>query len=461
MQLRGRPAPVDDHPGLVLLWAADVAEIPPAFVLRGPDVVIGRADDADLCLRAGAVSRQHARLQKIGARWLLTDLGGRNGTIVNGRFITAIELSHLDEVRLGDAIFKFVEHGAAGYAGHRIDGVVLDPTTGAARTARTARIVGGWQIQRVAEALRQVAKSTLSVLLLGESGTGKEVFAQQLHDWSGRRGPFQAVNCAAIPTTLIEGELFGHKRGAFSGADRDRTGLIRAAHGGTLFLDEIGDMPLEAQAKLLRVLQAREVTPLGASTPEPVDLRVVCATHRDLGTMQAERLFRPDLFARLNEHSTVIPPLRQRKEDLYALCLALAARHGRPDVQVTLAFMVGLIHYNWPYNVRELEALIKRWAAVTTDAILDQDALGDTIAARMATYGARATESPLEPPRTEPIAEPPTELPPGVVPDAAELRALLARHRGNLAAIGRAIGRDRAQVHRWILRHGIKVNTYR
>jgi DNA-binding NtrC family response regulator len=344
----------------------------------------------------------------------------------------------------------------SGYARHRIDGAIVDPVSGIARPARAAgRIVGGYQIQRLAETLRQVAKSDLSVMLLGESGTGKEVFAQQVHDWSGRKGPFQAVNCAAIPTTLIEGELFGHKRGAFSGADRDRLGLVRAADGGTLFLDEIGDMPLEAQAKLLRVIQSREVTPLGASQPERVDVRIVCATHRDLGRMQEAQQFRADLFARLNEHSATIPPLRQRKEDLYSLCVALAARHGQPDVQVTLPFMVGLIHYDFRYNVRELEALIKRWSAVTQSPVLDADAFRDEIEARMASYG-----SP-EAPADEAPASPAAALPRGAVPTEPELRALLARHRGNLAAIGRLLGRDRAQIHRWTTRYGIKVNTYR
>src|SRR5690606_24662666 len=141
------------------------------------------------------------------------------------------------------------------------------------------------QIDKLASDLLRVAKSELSVMLLGESGTGKEAVARQLHDHSGRHGPFQAINCAAIPANLLESELFGYKKGAFSGADRDKPGLIRTAHRGTLLLDEIGDMPMTAQAKLLRVLQAKEVFPLGATQPERVDVRIVCATHRDLGRM--------------------------------------------------------------------------------------------------------------------------------------------------------------------------------
>src|SRR5690606_17894317 len=166
------------------------------------------------------------------------------------------------------------------------------------------------------------AESPLSVLLLGESGTGKEVFAQEIHTLSGRSGDFCAVNCAAIPENLIESELFGYKRGAFSGADRDKPGQIRLAEKGTLLLYEIGDMPMTVQANLFRVLQSREVFPVGATKAEPVDVRVICATHRDLRRMQIENRFREDLFARLNEYQLRIPPLRDRKEDVFLLLKA-------------------------------------------------------------------------------------------------------------------------------------------
>src|SRR5690606_24172726 len=148
--------------------------------------------------------------------------------------------------------------------------------------------VGGYRMDRIVAELERVAPSELGVLVLGPSGTGKEVVARELHRLSGRQGPFCAVNCAAIPAHLIESELFGWKRGAFSGADRDRVGLVRAAHRGTLLLDEIGDMPLDAQAKLLRVLQTKEVLPLGGTQPERVDVRFVAATHQDLARLQRE-----------------------------------------------------------------------------------------------------------------------------------------------------------------------------
>ena len=492
---------VTSSPGLVLLYASNYEELCPAYPLAGPEVVLGRDPGAGILLPGTAASRQHARIQRRGGCWVLTDLGGRNGTLVDGELVREVVLQHLQEIRLGDAIFKFVERDAEQYAHHRIDGAYLeDPASWeASQRLAAGSIVGGYQIQRLAAGLREIARSDLSVLIGGESGTGKEVFAQQLHAWSGRRGPFQTVNCAAIPATLIEGELFGHRRGAFSGADRDRPGLLRAAHGGTLFLDEIGDMPLEAQAKLLRVIQSKEVVPLGATQPERVDVRVACATHRDLEALQERGAFRGDLFARLNEYRLTLPTLRERKEDLLQLCMALAARHGVPEVRPTFPFMTALLHHDFPYNVRELEALIKRWAAIGRGPALDVQDLTEPIKERMRTYGAAGpaysraappspsfSPAPAEPPRPagdlgpEVAADPPAEgaleegppdgeeqaaapapLPRRTSPAEADLRELLARHRGNVAEVARQLGRDRAQVHRWMTRYGIKLEEYR
>jgi transcriptional regulator with GAF, ATPase, and Fis domain len=374
---------------------------------------------------------------------------------------------------MGEVILKFVERDAEGYLGYRIDGT----RTGEPSTTPKSRIVGGYQIQRFAGMLASVATSELSVLLYGESGTGKEVFAQELHERSNRRGLFQAVNCGAIPATLIEAELFGHKRGAFSGADRDRPGLIRAADGGTLFLDEIGDMPLDAQVKLLRVIQSKEVLPVGAAKAERVDVRIVCATHRDLRKLQRSETFRGDLFARLNEFSLSLPSLRERKEDLLALCRTLAQRHGRSEVRETLLFMTGLLHYDFPFNVRELEALIKRWIALSSEPTLDAEHLTDEIKEQMKAYGSARAEPRPKPARPEPLdsaspASPVKQEParsPGPAPRSGqseapseqELRELLAHHQGNVAAVGRQLGKDRVQVHRWMRRYGINIGEYR
>jgi transcriptional regulator with GAF, ATPase, and Fis domain len=301
------------------------------------------------------------------------------------------------------------------------------------------------------------------VIFLGESGTGKEVFAQQLHDWSGRRGAFTAVNCAAIPATLLESELFGYKRGAFSGADRDRTGLVKAADGGTLLLDEIGDMPPDAQAKLLRVLQSKEIIPVGATTPERVDVRIASATNRDLTALQREGRFRGDLFARLNEYSLRLPPLRERKEDIFQLCRAMLARHGRADLGLNFPFMTGLLQYDWPFNVRELEAAIKRGIALCEGSALDAAHLPDVIKDLMKDYAQRGGARP-SPGQTNPVGVPTGSLPQpprSGMPTADELRSLLRDHKGNVAAVGREYGKERMQVHRWMKRYGINVDDYR
>jgi two-component system response regulator HydG len=215
----------------------------------------------------------------------------------------------------------------------------------------------------------QIADTDASVLIRGETGTGKEVIARLLHGASARRsGPFVAVNMAAIPEPLAEAELFGHVRGAFTGADKPRVGRLCSAHGGTLFLDEIGEMPRSVQAKLLRVLQEREVTPVGGGGPSPIDVRVVAATHRDLEEMVEAGEFREDLYYRLDVVPIAIPPLRERREDIAALAehfrREVNAREARAVPGFALDVMQRLTHYDWPGNVRELENLVERLVVV-------------------------------------------------------------------------------------------------
>jgi DNA-binding NtrC family response regulator len=464
MQEFGAPAAPGAGPtaGLVLLYAEEYERLPAAWPLVASRSVIGREESADLRIVVNAVSRTHAEVAWERGSWLLRDLGSRNGTFVDGRLIRAVELEPANEIRVGDAILKFVDRHAELYAPYRIDGVMI----GGARRRGPSQdaLVGGYQMDRIACDLARIAPTGLSVMLLGESGTGKEVVARELHRLSGRRGSFCAVNCAAIPAQLIESELFGYKRGAFSGADRDKPGLIRTAHDGTLLLDEIGDMPLEAQAKLLRVLQAKEVFPLGATAPERVDVRIVCATHRDLGRLQQGGSFREDLFARLNEYQLRLPALRDRKEDVYVLVRHFLVRHGRPELKPTFAFMTGLLQYDWPYNVRELEACIKRCIALSEGAVLDQDQLPDPVREAMSDYGEPLAPSPALPGGTLPPSGPhqvvsPTPRP--AVPTDQELRALLEHHKGNVAAVGRELGKARMQIHRWMKRYGIEVDDFR
>jgi len=439
------------QPGLVLLYADTFRELPAAFILKQERHVIGRdAAAADLTLNAPAVSRVHAEVVRDGRRLVVRDLGSRNGVIVNGRKVQSSELEPLDEVRIGDAIFKFVEDGADELSRYRIDGALAP---GQLRRAQgPSALAGGYQIDVIVAEIERVAPTPLSVIVRGPSGTGKEVIASELHRLSARRGKLAAINCTALPQNLIESELFGYKRGAFSGADRDKPGLIRHADGGTLLLDEIGDMPLEAQAKLLRVLQAREVLPLGATTPEPVDVRVVAATHRDLEKLQREGKFREDLFARLNEYAVELPALHERKEDVYLLTQTFLARHGGRDKTPSFAFMSGLLHYDFPYNVRELEACIKRALALADGATLEPEVLPEAVQEAMSDYGKDAGARANHPPEDDETQG---------APDEPALRELLSKHQGNVAAVGRELGKARMQIHRWMKRYAIDITDYR
>jgi hypothetical protein len=373
--------------GLVLLYAPAFTELQPAYVFDAPEVIIGRDAHNPICVPEPAVSRRHACIASRHPGWVLNDFGSRNGTIVDGAFVGEVELENLGEIRVGDAIFKFVQDSADCYVRYRLDGKVAGE-----RLAKSVQgLAGGWQMDRVAAAIERIALSPLSCIISGETGTGKKIVAHELHRASGRGGSFQAVNCAAIPPVLFEGEIFGYRRGAFPGADRDRPGLLEQSDGGTLLLDEIGVMPLEAQAKLLRVLQEHRVFPLGATHPVHVDVRVLGGTQRDLYRNVCEGTFREDLFARLTDHTVKLPPLRERKEDTFQLARAFGAKFGKPKLAFTLSFMVALLHYDWPFNVSELESCIARGVTLAGEGQpLDTPHLPDAIFECMASYGQRS-----------------------------------------------------------------------
>ncbi|MBK1665960.1 PEP-CTERM-box response regulator transcription factor [Rhodospirillum rubrum] len=242
-------------------------------------------------------------------------------------------------------------------------------------------------IQAVCQMVRRVASTTVNVLLLGESGTGKEVFAHSLHQLSGRAGqPFVAINCAAIPEQLLESELFGHEKGAFTGALRQTTGKIQQANGGTLFLDEIGDMPPPLQAKLLRFLQSRVIERVGGRQSLEVDVRIVSATNRDLGALIEKGEFREDLYYRLDEVKIALPPLRDRIEDAPLLAQyfldSFAASMGRKVTGFSSDAQIALSAHPWPGNVRELENRVKRAVVLAEGRLVtaqDLDLVGGTI----------------------------------------------------------------------------------
>ena len=232
-------------------------------------------------------------------------------------------------------------------------------------------------MQEIYRVLARLMGTDLTVMITGESGTGKELVARALHDYGKRRnGPFVAINMAAIPRELIESELFGHEKGAFTGAAARYAGRFEQAHAGTLFLDEIGDMPLEAQTRLLRVLQAGEYTTVGGRTPIRADVRIIAATHRDLRQYIRQGLFREDLFYRINVVPIRLPPLRERTEDVLALVrhfLNRAAAQGLPMKTIDQAGMERLKQYRWPGNVRELENVIQRLAALYAQEVIGVD----------------------------------------------------------------------------------------
>jgi len=269
------------------------------------------------------MSTRHARIERcVGGFWV-ADEGSKNGLLLNGDRTDGALLVDGDWIEAGHTLLRY-RHGALPPPrqprGSRSDGVV-------------ALLTALPTLEEQSRNLEEIARSMVSVVLRGETGTGKEVVARAVHQLSGRPGELIAVNCGALPATLLESELFGYRKGAFSNAVEDRPGLVRAADRGTLFLDEIGDLPQSSQAALLRVLQECEVTPLGGTRPVKVDLRVICATHRDLEARVALGQFRADLYARLSGHTFSIPPLRERREDLGLLTAALLRRIA-PDHDV-------------------------------------------------------------------------------------------------------------------------------
>jgi two-component system nitrogen regulation response regulator GlnG len=279
-------------------------------------------------------------------------------------------------------------------------------------------------MQDIYRAIARLMGTDLSVMITGESGTGKELVARALHDFGKRRsGPFVAINMAAIPRELIESELFGHEKGAFTGALSRSIGRFEQAKGGTLFLDEIGDMPHEAQTRLLRVLQEGEYTSVGGRVPIRADVRIVAATHRDLSQLIRQGGFREDLFYRLNVAPIRLPPLRERPEDIPALVrhfASLAAREGLPAKRLDDAALQRLQRYRWPGNVRELENLVRRLAALYPQEVIGADAIAAELAEEV------AEETPAEAPNGEGLA-------------AAVERHIVdyfAAHRGTLPAAG-------------------------
>jgi transcriptional regulator with PAS, ATPase and Fis domain len=401
---------------------------------RGPERMASiQGEQLTIQVPDEAISSEHAEILRVEKGWRVRDLGSRNGTFVDSRRVEEDALEDGVRLRLGGTFFSFHHsYEMGGPAVLESKDLPVGPT--GLRTLSHS-------MQQVLRRLEAVAPTRVPVLLQGESGTGKELIARAIHLLSGRGGDFVAVNCGAIPQNLVEAELFGYRKGAFSGADREHPGLVRASSRGTLFLDEVGDLPLQAQAALLRVLQESEVLQVGSVRPEHLDLRIVAATHRNLEDLTKEKAFRHDLLARLDGITLMVPPLRERLEDVSLLVATLLARLA-PGRQISLAPEVAeaLLAHDWPLNVREMENVLAAAVALSGGGPIELEHLPRSL---------------VEGPGT------PRDLSSSEAAHREELLLLLREHRGNLNAIARVLGKGRTQVARWVNRYGLHLPAFR
>jgi transcriptional regulator with GAF, ATPase, and Fis domain len=357
------------RPHLVVMWpgGSAVKELPPAAT-----ITVGRSRKCDLCIDHPSVSREHAVFYG-GSPVTVEDTGSTNGTTIAGVRIagrTRVPVQRGQVIAIGAAVLV-------------IRAALENDVVPVPQPRLSRGDVGGPPVIVVDDGMRElyrvvdlVGKGDLSVILLGETGSGKDVIADAIHQRSTRgSGAYVRVNCAALPDALLESELFGFERGAFTGAVQPKQGLLEVADGGSLFLDEIAELPLAMQAKLLRVLESREVTRVGGLKSRAIDVRFICATNRDLVSLVRIGAFRQDLYFRLNGISLVIPPLRQRRSEIAPLAqsfIVQACREaGRPQVPITSEAMRQLESHDWPGNVRELRNVIERAVTLCTGAAID------------------------------------------------------------------------------------------
>jgi transcriptional regulator of acetoin/glycerol metabolism len=401
------------------------------------EVTLGRGAERALATEGGRaellipdrwMSGKHARLTSSFGRWILEDCGSKNGTRVNGKTIERIELQSGDVVEAGRSFFVFRADGPPSARG-------LEEFAGAAPYSVHPAL------ERDLDKLTKIAATPVAILILGESGTGKEVLAELIHKHSGRSGQLVAVNCGALPAGLVESELFGHKKGAFSGAVQDHKGLVRQADGGTLFLDEVADLPGPSQAALLRVLQEREVRPVGDTAVVPVDIRTIAATHLDLEARVEAGAFRRDLFARIGSYRVTLPPLRDRIEDLGLLIARFSESLAVQRIELEAAR--ALFGYRWPLNVRELQSALSTASVLSSEGTICLEHLPEPL---------RTLDQPG--PEKQGLSEEDRAL-------VDSLKSLLEEHRGNISAIARAMGKDRKQIQRWLKRFELDAESYR
>lgn len=472
-----KPADTEDEapttgrgPGLVLVYAAGapVLKILPLDGAGGTPLELGRTHPLLVDHEDALMSRRHARILFRDGGFELTDVGSANGSAVDGRPLAGTLWTDSARVlRLGHSLFLLTSD------------IAPFMSLGVRADASKERIEGP-ALQRLLRSVARLAERSHTMYIVGESGSGKESVARAFHS-AGPRGPFVAVNCATIPEGVAERLLFGAVKGAFSGAAADSEGYVQAAHGGTLFLDEIADLDATVQAKLLRVLESGEVTPLGSTRPRPVDLRICSASHKDLRELATNGKFRADLYFRIGMPRVVVPPLRQRPEEIPWHVVRTIAKVA-PELKASALLVETCLLRTWPGNVRELMAEIKT-AAVNALAAGKTSvssnhmerhagaALGASTASSDALDEALPKPDALTPPQVQPstpipstpipsaprAASPPLEEAPAGRPafTRTQLMTALIEAKGNISAAARGLGLHRTQLRRYLTQQGI------
>jgi transcriptional regulator with AAA-type ATPase domain len=338
---------LNEHEALGLFWVSPAER----FDELETGAVIGRSAACSIQLDGSSVSREHAVIERRGPIWAVRDLGSRNGLFVNAKRCERSAVVPQDTVRVGDWVGvvcrmpKTTVRGGDLFVDLTPDSILSVPTWDALSN------------------LDRLARSELPIIIEGETGTGKEVLVRAIHERSRRRGPLIAVNCAALPEALAEGQLFGHRKGAFTGAVDTAQGYVASADGGTLLLDEILELPLAIQSKLLRTLEERTVVPVGSTQAVPVDFRLVVTTQRPLRPLVEAGKFRPDFYARSSGAELKLPPLRERRQEIVRLFSTFMSTTGARAPVLESRFVERLCSYAWPYNVRELRQLARLLAA--------------------------------------------------------------------------------------------------
>lgn len=399
-------------------WIFPIGDKQPTL-LSAQEITLGRSSGSDVVLEGEQVSRKHAAIRREGIVYLIRDLESRNGLYVDGVRVAETALAVGNLIRIGEWLGLVVEIDRD-QGSHGFEEVV-------------PRYWAGPTLWPVLRPLQRAAQGKVPILVQGETGTGKEGVAQAVHAWSGRPGKFVAVNCAAIPENLAEGEIFGYRKGAFTGADRHHDGYLRAADKGTLFLDEVADLPAALQPKLLRALEQGEITPIGQATPVSIDIRLVAAVQKPLAQAVKEQRFRPDLYARLDGLTIRLPPLRERIDEIPFLVARRMEDHlgDRAKPMLETPLVESLCRYSWPYNVRELDRVVQRLVALHGHkGVLSRSDLSDEIRAELA------------------ASEPAEAVP--FKPSVEAIRAALKEEGGNVKRAAHRLQISRQQLYRLV-----------